>query len=262
MTSWRPSVVNRNEIGGEFWHPFCFLLVMPRVINRGLRYLIAAAGLLGRLGSGKFTANLPRGVPIMGTREKIDMKRLFRMGFLSGLVFIFTAPAFAETTAQFVFAGIRSPNDDNVTSFRFSLLYASANDVSGFDLGFVSFAQSNNFNGFGPLFAIANVEGNSEGCLCSFANIVGGESKGINAGFLNITQKLSEGVNLGFLNFTSGFSNIDVSALGVSQESNVQVGLINVTGEIQTIQIGFLNFAKNGFFPVFPFFNIPKSSAD
>lgn len=187
------------------------------------------------------------------------MRNTLKVAFLTGLVLLLAAPLSAETNSQFVFAGIQMPKDDNVGQFRFSILYASANNMSGFDLGLLSIAESKNFNGFGPLFAIADVEGNSQGCLCSFANFVGGESKGVNAGFLNITQKHTEGANIGLLNITSGFSSVDVSGLGISKESKVQVGLINVTQKIQSVQIGFLNFAKNGFFPVFPFVNFPKS---
>ena len=38
----------------------------------------------------------------------------------------------------------------------------------------------------------------------------------------------------------------------------MQVGFINITTKIDSVQIGFLNFSYNGIFPVFPFFNIPK----
>lgn len=187
------------------------------------------------------------------------MMRLVRSLMLTTVALMLAGPAVADTNAQFVFAGIEAPQADNIDNFRFSLLFAKANRMSGFDLGFASITQDEEFNGFGPLFAIALVSGNSQGCLCSFANFVNGESQGINAGFINVTQKMTEGANIGFLNITQGFSSTDISALAISQTSNVQVGLVNVTNEIQGVQIGFLNFAKNGFFPVFPFFNYPKS---
>ena len=79
------------------------------------------------------------------------------------------------------------------------------------------------------------------------------------AGFINVIQKNAEGTNMGFLNVTSGSSNVDISGLGISKESKIQVGIVNVTEKIESVQIGFLNFAKNGFFPVFPFINFPKS---
>ena len=38
-----------------------------------------------------------------------------------------------------------------------------------------------------------------------------------------------------------------------------RLGFVNVTRKIENVQIGFLNFAENGFLPVFPFFNLPKN---
>ena len=35
-----------------------------------------------------------------------------------------------------------------------------------------------------------------------------------------------------------------------------QLGFINVTNDLQGVQVGLINFARNGFLPVFPFFNI------
>ena len=69
-----------------------------------------------------------------------------------------------------------------------------------------------------------------------------------------------DGANIGLLNVTRETSSVDISGLGISKQSDVQVGLINVTDEIKGVQVGLLNFAKNGFFPVFPFFNYPKSN--
>lgn len=34
---------------------------------------------------------------------------------------------------------------------------------------------------------------------------------------------------------------------------------MNVAKRIEGVQIGLLNFAKNGFLPMFPFFNFPKN---
>ena len=64
------------------------------------------------------------------------MKKIFKAALLVGMAILLASPVTADTANQFVFAGIRTPDDDNVTNFRFSLLFASANDVSGFDLGF------------------------------------------------------------------------------------------------------------------------------
>ncbi len=189
-----------------------------------------------------------------------SMKSFLSSVVLTVLVFATPIVSFADVGSQFVFAGIRTPDADNVDKFRFSLLYAKANRMSGFDLGFAAVVEEQEFKGFGPLFAIAYVSGNSEGCLCSFANFVDGNSSGVNAGFINVTTNHKDGANIGLLNVTRETSSVDISGLGISKQSDVQVGLINVTDEIKGVQVGLLNFAKNGFFPVFPFFNYPKSN--
>ena len=59
---------------------------------------------------------------------------------------------------------------------------------------------------------------------------------------------------------SEGYSDVDLSGMGISNHSNVQVGFINITQKIDKVQIGFLNFAENGFFPMFPIFNFPKKN--
>jgi hypothetical protein len=72
---------------------------------------------------------------------------------------------------------------------------------------------------------------------------------------------VKSGANIGFVNVTDGFSNVDISGIGISKRSNVQLGFVNITQKIEKVQIGFLNFAENGIFPVFPIFNIAKRSS-
>lgn len=179
-------------------------------------------------------------------------------GLVAGLVLSVATAAIAETDAQFVFAGLRVPDDPNVGAFRFSLLYAEADRMEGFDLGFASLARSKDFHGFGPFLAAAYVTGKASGCLCSFLNVALGETTGLNMAFINALKKTREGANLAFVNYTEGASNVDISGLAISDASKVQVGFVNITKRIESVQIGFLNFAENGFLPVFPFVNYPK----
>ena len=51
---------------------------------------------------------------------------------------------------------------------------------------------------------------------------------------------------------------VDVGGFNKSKSSTAQLGFINMTDEIKSFQLGFLNMAKNGFFPIFPFINFPK----
>ena len=62
----------------------------------------------------------------------------------------------------------------------------------------------------------------------------------LNLGVLNL--KLKEGFQVGAFNHTS-------------DGNPVQIGLFNTTSKGSPFQIGLLNYNKNGFLPVFPFFN-------
>ena len=164
----------------------------------------------------------------------------------------------AETSAQFTMPGVRAPDDPNVSSFRFSLLYGKADSVKGLDLGLASFSETGDFSGFSFIMGIAHATGTTKGCLCSLINLHEGKQTGVGVAFVNTAKDVSEGGNVGFVNFTDGRSSWDVGGLSMSDSSNVQVGFINVTERIDKLQIGFLNMADNGFFKFFPFFNYPK----
>jgi hypothetical protein len=62
------------------------------------------------------------------------------------------------------------------------------------------------------------------------------------------------------VNIADGTTLVDVGGLNVSASSTAQIGFINVTKEIKGFQFGFLNIAENGFLPVFPVFNFPKTA--
>ena len=48
---------------------------------------------------------------------------------------------------------------------------------------------------------------------------------------------------------------INITIISFSETTNFQLGLINITDQINGVQVGFLNFAKNGILPVMPFLN-------
>ena len=80
----------------------------------------------------------------------------------------------------------------------------------------------------------------------------------MNLAFVNSVKRMKSGINLGFINVTDEYSSLDISGMAISKQSNVQIGFINVTTRIDGIQIGFLNFAENGLFPMLPIFNMPR----
>ncbi len=171
---------------------------------------------------------------------------------------LWAAPALGDAGAQIQFAGLRAPADPNVDGFRFSLLYGDSERMSGFDLAGALLARSRDFTGAGPWFAMAYVEGDSNGCLCSFANLVQGQASGATLGFINVVNDAPQGANIAFVNAIQGTSAFDLSGVVVSERSGTQIGFLNMTEHIENVQIGFLNIAQNGFLPVFPLFNFPK----
>ncbi len=177
------------------------------------------------------------------------------------LVIFLAAPASAETGFQLAAGNARVPDDPNVSGFRLSILHGENEKMSGFDLGLLSLSTSKNRTGLAVILGISRTTGTSSGLNSALVITHEGEARGVNASFVNFVKTLKSGINVGFLNITEGFSSIDFGGIAVSDRSNVQVGFINVTKKIENFQFGFLNIAENGFLPVFPIFNFPKSSS-
>lgn len=181
-----------------------------------------------------------------------------RMAFSLSVLFLLATPATAETSFQFSAAGAQVPKDPDVGGFRIVLFYGKNQNVSGFDLGIASLSEATNQSGFSMNWGIGKVNGKSSGLASGLINLHSGEDTSVNAAFINSVKTLKSGVNIGFVNVTDGYSNVDISGMGISKRSKVQLGFVNITSKIESVQIGFLNFAENGIFPVMPFFNIPK----
>ena len=185
-----------------------------------------------------------------------------RMIVTSILVLLYTTSlattAFAEASFQFSMPGLQAPVDENVQGMRVVFLHGKNNNVSGFDLGFAAVAESVNQSGFSFNLGMSKITGSSSGCACSLLNLHEGEDSGLNGAFITIIKSAPNGVNSGFVNMTEGKSAVDFGGLSMSKESNTQVGFVTFTSKINNLQIGILNFAENGFFPMFPFFNYPK----
>ncbi len=174
------------------------------------------------------------------------------------LVAGWVAPAPAETGFQFAAGTTRVPDDPHVDGFRISFFHGENERMNGFDFGILSLSSTRDRSGLATIFGVSRTTGTSSGLNAAFMIVHEGEASGVNAGFLNFVKTLKSGLNLGFINVTEGFSSMDLSGIGVSDRSNVQVGFINVTKKIENFQFGFVNIAENGFLPVFPIFNVPK----
>jgi hypothetical protein len=165
-------------------------------------------------------------------------------------------PASAETNAQFAAPGVRAPGDPHVNGLRFSILYGSNQRQRGLDLGLLSVSETQDMSGVGFVLGIGKVNGNMDsGAHFSLVNIHGGRDSGLNAAFINVTNNPDNAVDFGFVNIAQGTSLVDIGGLNMSARSTAQIGFINFTDRIDGFQLGFINVAKNGFLPVFPFFN-------
>ena len=188
------------------------------------------------------------------------MRRLLASSTFLALVLAqsLAGPAFADAGAQIAGPGFRAPDDATVRGFRTSLLIGEVTDMHGFDLGLLSLSKSTNLTGFALVFGVSQLSGTVKGGSGAIVNLREGSSTGGVVGVINVVDSIRDGANVGFVNSTKGYSQVDVGGVSLSQKSRVQVGVVNVTKEIQSVQIGLINAADNGFFKVFPFFNYPK----
>ena len=175
------------------------------------------------------------------------------------LLCLVATPAAAQTSFQFSLPGLQAPKADNVDGFRLALFHAKNASVEGFDLGIASLSEAERQSGFSMIWGLGRVTGPSSGLASGFVNVHTGIDSSVNAAFINSIRTHESGANIGFINVIDEKSNIDINGIGISGESNVQVGFVNITKKINSVQIGFLNFAENGFLPVVPFFNFPKN---
>lgn len=165
----------------------------------------------------------------------------------------------AAVPFQFSAPGLRAPDDPHVNGIRFSVITGRNQSIRGIDLGLISSSATGQLTGFQSVLGIGRLSGNLQGCAISVVNLHEGRDRGLNAALFNRVHILENGANIGFLNLVDESSKVDIGALNLSERSTVQLGIVNLTTRIEGVQLGFLNFADNGFLPIFPFFNFPRN---
>ena len=169
------------------------------------------------------------------------------------------SPAFAQAKFQFAAPNFRAPENPDVSGMRLSFLWGENQSQRGFDAGLLSLSQTSKFSGLGLILGVSKIDGQmSDGVVFSLVNWHNGRDAGFNGAFLNFLHEPSGAFNLGFVTVSDGSSGVDFGGFNMSSRSKAQIGFLNVTDEIESFQFGFLNIAKNGFFPIFPVFNFPK----
>jgi hypothetical protein len=184
------------------------------------------------------------------------MKRvIFILSLLLGASF-----ASAEAPFQFNAPNLQAPEDPAVNGFRFSLFHGKSNRVRGFDLGLLSLSETSTLSGLSLVAGLGKVTTEmSGGAAISLINHHTGRDAGLNAAFINKLNNTEAAFNVGFLNVADGTTLVDLGGLNMSDRSTVQLGFLNITREIKSFQFGFLNIAENGFLPVFPIINFPRT---
>lgn len=179
------------------------------------------------------------------------------------LLVVAGSPALAETAFQLGVPGANAPGDPNVNGVRFSFIWGKNQSQSGLDLGLLSMSQTSKMSGLGLVLGISRVTDEmSSGAIFSLVSYHTGSDSGFNGSFINLLHEAPGAFNLGFVTVADGETMVDFGGFNMSRESTAQIGFVNVTKKIKSFQFGFLNMAENGFLPIFPIFNFPKSVAN
>ena len=162
-----------------------------------------------------------------------------------------------QRQSNFHFLTLNAPKDTEVKGVRFSVIYGKSGSVTGVDFPVLAVSELDTMKGLSiPLFlpggSIINTE--MKGVTLGVFTYNKGMSTGLNANFVNVTGE-TKGVNWSAVNWASGSSMVDLGALNVSKGGNFQLGVVNVTEELNGLQIGLICVAKNGFLPFFIIFN-------
>ena len=167
--------------------------------------------------------------------------------------------ASAQATFQFAAPNLQAPESPDVNGMRLSVIHGKNRSQHGLDLGLLSVSETSSFSGLALVAGISRVTGQmSSGAAFSLVNWHSGHDSGMNGAFINLLKDAGGAFNLGFVTVADGGTLVDLGGFNMSKSSTAQIGFLNVTDEIKSFQFGFLNMAKNGFFPIFPIVNFPK----
>ena len=138
----------------------------------------------------------------------------------------------ASTPVQFSLPGVNLPASHQVEGARASLLYGRTGQVKGIDL---------------PVFALSDVDRFSGLQLGIFlgAGRVRHQFGGVAINAVNWHEGQDTGVNLGLVNLTNNVQGINWGAVNIAKGNALaNVGLVNYA-ERTTFQIGFINATKH-----------------
>lgn len=170
---------------------------------------------------------------------------------LTILSIIVASSVFAETqsTANQPVTTQQSATASISTPVRFSFWpkvwqWPKSVNVYGLSLGLPDSYDTNNVYVAGLDIAILRSSSDVKGLQIASGNI----------------GKNSDGVQVGIANMYENFNGVQIGLYDETKDSaGVQIGAVNRATTSKNLQIGVINMMDNGFFPVFPIVNFPKS---
>jgi hypothetical protein len=151
-------------------------------------------------------------------------------------------------------------SERSVRGFRYSLFWGVNRDISGLDISTFANKSTGNVRGYQTALVRNAVEGDVVGWQDSMINQVGGDFSGVQlAYFCQSVDGHVKGVQWAIACSTAGkATGLQFSGLAnlATRGRGVQVAsFLNLAEDLKGLQLGLLNFNKNGFLPFFPFFN-------
>ena len=147
---------------------------------------------------------------------------------------------------------------EDVKGVRIPVLFGTTEKVTGVDFNIFA-SDVDEFTGLqGGIFLGAGifnkVNTRFKGVGLGLINLHGGSSEGFLFGVENHTNEFT-GLKVGGFNYSKSKSSYEFGLINYSKEAFFQFGALNIAEQINGVQIGFLNFARNGVLPVMPFVN-------
>jgi len=188
---------------------------------------------------------------------KSTITKLFVVFVAAALPFTVSAQEGESIPFQFSIIDTNAPEGDNIVGMHLSLLYGQTGNVTGWDFPLLAYSDTASLKGvsFTPwLFSASRIRGELTGVTVGLFTRQEGDSTGVNVNAVNLTNNV-KGLNWSIANISTGYTMADVGLFNISEKSNFQLSAVNITDELDGLQIGLLNCAKNGFLPCFILFN-------
>ena len=111
------------------------------------------------------------------------------------------------------------PEEDNITLFRFNLIYGRNSSVRGLDLGLINHTTSGISKGIQWGLVSWN-EADFVGWQYNMVNATGGNFKGFQRGFINYARS-ARGLQLGFVNYVESMYGLQIGFANIIREGGL-----------------------------------------